>query len=279
MKKILVPCDFSKPAIQAFKFALEVAKQSKGNIHLVYVIELPVLNDTMLMPTLSFEADFLKELKEKTEKRFKKLIDKHATPGVEITFDTLFGSTFTSVLEVVEKKSCDLIMLGSHGATGLREIIIGSNAEKIVRFSPVPVIVVKNYLKDKIKNIVFPNSLDTEGQEDLVMKVKAMQNFFQAHLHVVWINTITGFTNDTITNERLNAFAKRFMLKNYSLHIFNHLSQEEGILAFNNHIKGDLIAMATHGRKGLNHIMNGSLAEDVVNHTSAPVWTYHLEKE
>ncbi|MBL7870485.1 MAG: universal stress protein [Cyclobacteriaceae bacterium] len=279
MKKILVPCDFSKPAIQAFKFALEVAKQSQGSIHLVYVIELPVLSDTMLMPGLNFEADFLKELKEKSEKQFKKLMDKHAIAGVEITSETLFGSMFTSILDVIEKQLFDLVMLGSHGATGLREIIIGSNAEKIVRFSPIPVIVVKNYPKTTIKNIVFPNSLETEGQEDLVMKVKAMQNFFQAHLNVVWINTITGFTNDIITNKRLNAFAKRFMLKNYSLHIFNHLSQEEGILAFNNHINGDLIAMATHGRKGLNHIMNGSLAEDVVNHTNSPVWTYHLDKE
>jgi nucleotide-binding universal stress UspA family protein len=279
MKKILVPCDFSKPAIQAFKFAVDVAKKSKGSIHLVYVVELPVISDTVLMPTLTFEADFFKELKEKTEKRFEKLINKSAAANITITYDTVFGSTFTSILEVIEKNPFDLIILGSHGATGLREIIIGSNAEKIVRFSPVPVIVVKNYLKDDIKNIVFPNTLDTEGQEDLVMKVKAMQNFFQAHLHIVWINTITGFTNDTITNERLNTFAKRFMLKNYSLYIFNHVSQEEGILAFNNHIKGDLIAMATHGRKGLNHIMNGSLAENVVNHTSAPVWTYHLDKE
>jgi nucleotide-binding universal stress UspA family protein len=278
MKKILVPCDFSKPAIQAFEFALEMAKQSKGSIHLVYVVELPVLNDTMLMPTLNFEADFLKELKEKSEMRFKKLIEKHAKSPVGITFDTLFGSTFTSILEVIEKQAFDLIILGSHGASGLRELIIGSNAEKIVRFSPLPVIVVKDYLNQPIKNIVFPNSLEIEGQEDLVLKVKAMQDFFKAHLHIVWINTITGFTSDTITNERLDKFAKRFMLKDYSLHIFNHISQEEGILAFNKLVKGDLIAMATHGRKGLNHIMNGSVAEDVVNHTSTPVWTYHLAK-
>lgn len=278
MKKILVPCDFSKPAVQAFEFALEVAKQSKGSIHLVYVVELPVVNDTMLMPALNFEADFLKELKEKSEVRFKKLLEKNPKSDIEITFDTLFGPTFTSILEVIEKQAFDLIILGSHGASGLRELIIGSNAEKIVRFSPVPVIVVKDYLNQPIKNIVFPNSLETEGQEDLVMKVKAMQDFFRAHLHIVWINTITGFTTDTITNERLDKFAKRFMLKDYSLHIFNHISQEEGILAFNKLVKGDLIAMATHGRKGLNHVLNGSVTEDVVNHTSTPVWTYHLAK-
>jgi len=277
MKNILVPCDFSKPAIQAFKFAMEVVKKSKGSIHLVYVIELPVLTDTALMPAFNFDQLFLKELKEKAEKQFKKLIDKNTILGLKITYDTVFGSTFTNILEVIEKQAIDLVIMGSHGVSGLREIMIGSNAEKIVRFSPVPVIVVKDYKNQPIKNIIFPNSLDVEGQEDLVMKVKMLQDFFKAHLHIVWINTITGFANDTITYERLNAFAKRFMLKNYSLHVFNHLSQQEGILAFNNLVKGDLIAMATHGRKGLNHIMNGSLAEDVVNHTSAPVWTYRLQ--
>ena len=63
MKKILVPCDFSKPAINAFKFALDIAERSVGTITLVHVIELPVMHDTGLMPVLSFEEQLLKELK------------------------------------------------------------------------------------------------------------------------------------------------------------------------------------------------------------------------
>ena len=76
MKKILVPCDFSKPAINAFRFALDIAAQSKGTVCLLNIIELPVLHDTALMPVLNFEADLLEELKGKAEKSFSKLIAK-----------------------------------------------------------------------------------------------------------------------------------------------------------------------------------------------------------
>lgn len=169
--------------------------------------------------------------------------------------------------------------MGSHGASGLREFFIGSNAEKIVRNSSIPVLVLKDYFKGPIKNIVFPNTLETEKQEDLTMKVKALQNFFKAQLHIVWINTPLNFTSDTITYERLNAFAKRFMLKDYTINIFNHPDEEKGILEFTRSVKGNLIAMGTHGRKGIAHLLNGSLAEDVVNHTKSLIWTYSLKNE
>jgi hypothetical protein len=130
-----------------------------------------------------------------------------------------------------------------------------------------------------VKNIVFPNDLEIADQEDLIAKVKALQNFFGAHLHVVWVNTPLNFTSDTVTHERLNAFAKHFGLKDYSNHIFNYRNEEEGIINFTKFIKGDLIAMATHGRKGIAHVINGSMAEDVVNHTESLIWTYSLRHE
>jgi hypothetical protein len=169
--------------------------------------------------------------------------------------------------------------MGSHGASGLREVFVGSNAEKIVRKSPIPVLVVKDFFKGSITDIVFPNTLDLDDQEDLVMKVKALQSFFKAKLHIVWINTPINFTSDYITIDRLIAFAKRFMLKDYSVHVFNHPDEEEGILRFSKMIKADMIAMGTHGRKGLAHILNGSLAEDIVNHTDKLIWSYKLQPE
>jgi nucleotide-binding universal stress UspA family protein len=167
--------------------------------------------------------------------------------------------------------------MGSHGVSGLREFVIGSNAEKVVRNSPVPVLVVKDYYKGPIKNIVFPNTLDTENQEDLVMKVKALQDFFKATLHIVWINTPLNFTADAVTNERLEAFAKRFILKDYTIRVFNHTDEERGILEFSNSLKGDLIAMGTTGRRGIAHLVHGSIAEDIVNHSKGLVWTYSLQ--
>jgi len=280
MKKILVPCDFSKPSIGAFHSALDIAAQIKGSsVYLLNVIELPVLHDTVLMPVLNFEQELLNELKAKAEATMNKIIQKSKVGEVKVIADVKFGATFAMLLRYIPEHDIDLVVMGSHGASGAREIFIGSNAEKIVRKSPVPVLVVKDYEKLKIKSIVFPNTLDTEHQEDLTMKVKALQNFFEAQLHIVWINTPLNFTPDTVTLKRLEAFAKRFMLENYQLHVFNHTDEEEGILAFTNLINADLIAMATHGRRGIGHLLNGSLAEDVVNHSRNMVWTYSLKHD
>lgn len=279
MKKILVPCDFSKPAINAYRFSLDIAAQSKGTIHLLNVIELPVMHDTVLMPVLNFEEQLLKDLRESAETRFKNITDKHSVEGVKVIVKTAFGSVSRMIQDYVKKESIDLVVMGSHGASGAREFFIGSNAERVVRNAHVPVLVIKDYFKGPIKNIIFPNTMETENQEDLVMKVKALQNFFKAHLHLVWINTPLNFTSDTRTNERLEAFAKRFLLKDYTIRVFNHTDEERGILEFSNSVKGDIIAMGTHGRKGIAHLLNGSLAEDVVNHNRGLVWTYAFKNE
>lgn len=279
MKKILVPCDFSKPAINAYRFALDVAQQSKGVVHLLHIIELPVMHDTVLMPVLNFEEQLLKDLGKSAEERFKKLIAKYKAVGIKVVTSVKFGAVWRMIHDYIDDEKIDLVLMGTHGASGLREIFIGSNAERMVRTSPVPVLVIKDYAKEPIKHIVFPNILDLEDQEDLVMKVKALQHFFKAHLHIVWINTPLNFTPDTWTNERLQAFAKRFMLKNYSTHIFNSKEEKQGILEFTTQIKGDLIAIGTHGRKGIAHVMSGSLAEDVINHGKCLVWTYLLKNE
>ncbi|HEY9009364.1 universal stress protein [Ohtaekwangia sp.] len=279
MKKILVPCDFSKPAVSAFRLALDIAQQSNGIIHLVNVIELPIMHDTLLMPVLNFEEELLKELRQKSVSEFEKLMAKYNTESVKIIVKVEFGPVASNIMAYAEKEAVDVIIMGSHGVSGLREFFIGSNAEKIVRNAMVPVLITKGNVKASVTDIVFPNTLDLDDQEDLVMKVKALQHFFKAKLHILWINTPLNFTSDTVTIERLNAFAKRFMLRNYEVHVFNHPDEEEGILKFTRMIKGDMIAMATHGRKGIGHLMNGSLAEDVVNHNDGLVWTYRLKKE
>ncbi|AYB34652.1 universal stress protein [Chryseolinea soli] len=279
MKKILVPCDFSKPAINAFRFALDMALQSGGSVHFMNVIELPILHDTVIMPVLNFEQELLDDLKENAEKSFAKILEKHKPGEVAVKTVVEFGSVHAKIQDYIVDQGIDLVVMGSHGASGAREFFIGSNAERIVRSSAAPVLVLKDYYKGPIKNIVFPNTLDTENQEDLTMKVKALQNFFGAHLHIVWINTPLNFTSDDITLKRLEAFAKRFMLKNYTLNIVNDTNTEQGILQFANRVGGDLIAMATHGRRGVSHLIYGSLAEDVVNHTKVLVWTYALKDE
>jgi len=279
MKKILVPCDFSEQAKSAVRFAADLVLQSKGEIHLLNVVELPVMHDSVLMPVLSFEETLLQDLRERAEKEFRKLSDKYGKEGMKIKSKVVFGATSKMIIDYVEEHRIDLVVMGTKGATGMQELLIGSNAEKIVRAASCPVLAVKKYNKaSTIKSIVLPNSLELE-QEDLMLKVKALQNFFKATLHIVWINTPSNFTRDSDTWQRLTAFAKRFMLKDYTLNVFNDPFEESGVINFAHMIKADMIAMGTHGRKGLAHIISGSVAEDVVNHIDCPIWTYTIKNE
>ena len=273
MKKILVPCDFSDPAVQAFRFALEIASQSKGEIILLNVVELPVMYDTVLMPTLNFEEAFLKDMKAHAEKNFVKLKTKWVKNGVPVSSFVEYGPTTLTITRFAEEHKADLIVMGTKGATGLKEFFVGSNTEKLVRKSPVPVIAVRKYIKaSSIKDIVFPNTLGKD-QEELTMKVKELQELFKAKLHILYVNTPSNFHRDGSTRQQLSDFAKRFMLKDFTLNVFNDFDQESGVIHFAHELGADMIAMATHGRKGLSHLISGSVAEDVVNHIDCPIWT------
>jgi nucleotide-binding universal stress UspA family protein len=277
MKKILVPCDFSEQAINAFRLALEISTESKGEVHLLNVVELPVLHESMLMPVLTFEQALLEELRTKADKQFGKLIKKYAKENQKVISLIQFGGTSTMIINYIKDNNIDLVVMGSKGASGVKEVLVGSNAEKIVRSSPAPVLVVKKYVKaSSIRNIVFPNTL-RQDQEDLTMKIKALQNFFKARLHVVFVNTPGNFTRDVITRKKLNDFAKRFLLKDVTLNIYNDPFEESGVINFAHEIKADMIVMGTHGRKGVRHILSGSVAEDVVNHVDCPIWTYSIK--
>ena len=278
MKRILVPCDFSDPAVQAFKFAIEIALKSRGEIFLLNVVEVPVMHETVLMPTLYFEQSLMNEMKATADKKFQKMKDKWGSEGITVSTHVEFGVTITSIRQFIEEKKIDLVVMGTHGASGAREFLIGSNTEKIVRTSLVPVMAIKKSTKlSNVKNIVFPNDLDLEN-EHLTLKVKELQNFFKATLHILYINSPAFFQRDVDTKMRLKDFAKRFMLKDYTLNVYNDVEQENGINNFTREVKGDLIALATHGRRGISHLVSGSIAEDIVNHVDCPIWTFKNEE-
>lgn len=272
MKRILVPCDFSDPAVQAFKFAVAVANQQNAEIALLHVVELPVMHDTVLMPTLTFEEAYLKDVKADAEKNFAQMKTKWAKDGPKVSTHIQYGPTTPTIRQFIEEQQIDLVIMGTHGASGLKEFLVGSNAEKIVRTSPVPVIALKNPLKT-VKHIVFPSNLNTE-QEELTLKVKDLQHAFGAKLHILYVNTPALFKRDTETKEQMQAFAKRFMLQDYTLNIVNDYTEEAGIAAFAHEVKAEMVAIGTHGRRGLNHLLTGSIAEDVVNHLDCAIWTY-----
>ncbi len=272
MKKILVPCDFSNTAVQAFRFACEIASISKGEVFLLNIVELPAIHNSLLVPVQVYEKAFLKGIKEKVNKNFERIKAKWGGK-TKIHLHVEQGLVTSAIMKFVDKKRIDLVVMGTHGISGFREYAIGSNTEKIVRTAKVPVIAIKKSERaSSIKNIVFPTNLDLK-HKNLVSLVKTLQSFFRAKLHILYVNTPANFDRDMVTEKRLSEFVKQNQFKNYSLNIYNATDEESGIIDFSLKFRNKMIAMSTHGRKGLNHLLSGSIAEDVVNHIDCPIWT------
>lgn len=202
------------------------------------------------------------------------MLKKFGKGSRHISFAVVHGPTSAMIRDYIEDNKIDLVVMGTHGATGVSEFFVGSNTEKIVRFSKVPVFAIRKAPKvSSIKNIVFPTALEL-NQTDFIRKLKSLQEFFDAKLHVLYLNTPFNF----IREGDLTNYAKHYKLTNYTLNIRNDRYEPDGIISFVKEMKADMLAMATHGRKGLSHFISGSITEDVVNHVNCPIWTCVIKK-
>jgi nucleotide-binding universal stress UspA family protein len=164
--------------------------------------------------------------------------------------------------------------MGTSGTTKFEEMVVGSNTEKVVRYSKCPVLTVHEKPNGKdFVNIVYASSLN-DNEKAFASVVKNAQEMYSAKIHLVRINTPMNFTPDHDVKRVMQNFANKLNLKDYTLNVFNDRTEEEGILHFASSVNADLIAMATHGRTGFAHVLVGSIAEDVVNHATRPVLTF-----
>ena len=176
-------------------------------------------------------------------------------------------------------KDADLIVMGSHGNSGLSKIFIGSNTEKIVRLAKSPVLTIKNEHEDfKVKKMIFTS--DYYGESYTVFeKIKFFADIYEAHIHLLKVITPIEFEPTPISKKLMEDFVEHFKLTDYSINIYNATSIEKGITDFSDEINADLIAIETHGRTGIAHLINGSLAEDVANHIDRPVLSIKMDEE
>ena len=276
MKRILVPVDFSKEAECAAKVAADIAKKTGSEIYLVHMLELPVTTvDPAEMSSISSEPQiiyFMKLAREKFEK-FKSL---PFFKGLRVIETVQFQHAFSGIIEESKKQKIDLIVMGSQGASGLQEMFIGSNTEKVVRRSHIPVLVVKKSVKEfKVDNMIFASDFNKESKTTF-HRVVDFAKIFDSRIHLLYVNTIHNFNTTKNITERINKFIKDFDFKNYTINIYNDISIEKGILSFGRDIDADLIALNTHGRSGLSQLFNGSIGQELANHALRPVITFKI---
>ncbi|WP_445453001.1 universal stress protein [Flavobacterium sp. 25HG05S-40] len=274
MKKILVPTDFSDHAHYALQVASQIAKKNGGEIILLHMLELPHQAGDALGSGHDLPEIML--FKNSAINRLEDLMDDECLDGLKVSEIIQFELAFDGIMKVSEKNDIDLIVMGSHGASGFKEMFIGSNAEKVVRNSEIPVLIIKKDAGEfNVNKFVFASDFTDEIKKPFA-KVVQFANKFGAELELAMINTPSSFKPTHIAEEIMKNFVAGFSIDKYTINIYNDVNVENGILNFANHIDADLIGVSTHGRKGIAHFFNGSISEDLVNHSLRPVVTFKI---
>ncbi|WP_460520045.1 universal stress protein [Cyclobacterium sediminis] len=278
MKSILVPYDFSEEANNAFELAQEIATKAACSLKLIHILEIPTSQNFNTMGEVTMGENFLDktymvDLTDKRKEQFKKLEEEHAGKPYQFSTNLTFGNPYVGIAGEIAEVKADLVIMGSKGSSGLEELLIGSNTEKVVRHSDCPVITVKEKISaDAIKKIVFASDF-SDNSKKVIKKLKYLQELLGAQIRLVKINTPNSFEKTIVSMKNIKDFIKENKLENAEIDIFNGDSEEEGINEFAEFVNADMIAMATHGRTGFLHLLGGSIAEDVVNSSKKPVWT------
>lgn len=274
MKKILVPIDFSEQAEYAAKVAVKIAERSNAKILFLHLLDLPTdVIDPSNYGKNSNSPTTLLYMKRAQEK-FDKLLKRYFLRNATIEKTVVFHNPFDGIIEESKKQDVDLVVMGSQGISGFEEMIVGSNTEKVVRHSEVPVLVVKNEVDDfNLENLVFASDFEDEYKPSL-KKVVDFANKFDAKVHLLRVITPTHFENSFVLKEKINNFIEGSGLENYTVNLYNDRSIEDGIIHFGKEINADAIAINTHKRRGLTHILNNSISAGITNHAIRPVITF-----
>ncbi|MBP6825392.1 MAG: universal stress protein [Saprospiraceae bacterium] len=275
MKKILVPVDFSANSKHALRTAAVIAVKYNAWLEVLHVNtavayapalpEYPGLGSYDMTEYYDSVADEFKQLK-------KELISEPAFADIKIETRVEEGLLFSTVRRVAEEDSAGLIVIGTKGASGAVEFFVGSNTEKVIRTAPCPVLAVpENAESFDIKTVALATTLH-EDQFPAFLQVASWQKHWPFSVKLLYLNNPGMFGSNTDIESAAQKFAKRAGLHDVTVFGSNTTFNEEAsIVQFAKNEGVDLIAMATHQRKGLSHLLFGSLTEDTANHSPIPV--------
>ncbi len=277
MERIIVPVDFSEYSEYALRTAAQLAKRNTAEIFAIHMLELSDAILTSVGEPYEPQAVFYLKL---AEKKFKKFLNKPYLKDVKVTPIVKHFKVFSEINEVAKKHKADLIVMGSHGTSGFKELFIGSNTERVVRHADIPVMVIKNNIPQlDFKDVLFA----CDFSEEAIKAYNDAVNMFDkmgSKLYMVYVNLPNDRFKSSIEIEKcvVNFFTKAdgHLDRMKDVHYVSDYTVEDGILNFSNKIGADLIVVPTHGKKGLAHFFQGSVGEDVANHSTLPVMTFKI---
>ena len=151
-KQLLVPIDGSEPSKLGLAEAIKIAKSDGSKLHLVHVV------DEVVPFGVEIPGRFIEQFVEAVRAQGKEVLAKaermvreHALESDSVLLETIGGRAADAIVEQANQRKADLIVMGTHGRRGLRRFALGSDAELVVRSSPIPVLLVRGAARERIR--------------------------------------------------------------------------------------------------------------------------------
>jgi nucleotide-binding universal stress UspA family protein len=296
IQNIIVPIDFSKMSVEAIQIAKRLARRFGASIHVAHVRHFNYAADFVAPAPPIIPFSFMSFEEEEEQSVLKELKKMASECGVSsATCDVLSGAPpFDEICRLTQTIPADLIVMPTHGRTGLKHVFLGSTAERIVQHSPCPVFVVREKRRASktepllsIRTILVPVDFSNCSREGLRYAI-AFANEFGSKiilLHATYLGYIYSSEGTAIYDipdlqkvARKTAERKmRELIRSVNFGAvkfetaFTDGSPALDICAFAKDHDVDLIVTSTHGLTGFQHVLIGSIAEKVVRHALCPV--------
>jgi nucleotide-binding universal stress UspA family protein len=285
MKKILVPTDFSEPAGNATELATRLAIQHGASIHLVHSVDVPAdwaegrfSNVKLATKPLREQQGLFPEAKArvgKARQAMEEITLALSKKKVQATYDLAPNAAWEDITRLARNLKADLIVMGTRGAGAMKEAFIGSNTQKVVRLAGQPVLTLHHDPPSKIAHVsVLVDPLERGIDRHIARLLEPLQAA-KTRFHLLYVNTPGRFQDTDTSLELLRTVSKKLSFE-ASLALGDHFSVAEGALAHARREGMDAIALITHGRSGLQGILNTSVAESIVNNSPVPVLTLRV---
>lgn len=276
MKSILVPTDFSESAKNAAHLALNIATQAGAEVHFLHILHTPV--DWVKLPKEK-ENNYPETIKKigHAKAALEELQKKAEDAGLKAQHFLVYDQSTEEIIQHLNKYDHDFIVMGSHGTSGMREFVIGSNTIKVVRNATVPVLVVKHkHTELNPKRIAFASEFNAQSEEPF-RKVIEFADIMGASIDLVYINVPAYFEESQDSKEKMIPFVEKCPGGMCTSHIWNGLNEERGIVQFAREEKCNMIALATRGGTRFFGRLTTSITEGVINESNVPVLSIKLQ--
>lgn len=271
--KILIPTDFSVQAEFAYLMVNNLGSKLPVETHFVHVLNVP---DTVTMDgkgniQTCGEID-VRYVEQQRDIALRKLENLKTLYGQDIETHLALGKTIDTVIGVAAAHGFDLIVMGTKGASGIRDLISGTDTQMIVRRSQVPVLSLMCDRSDlQIQNLLLVHDFSENGNQDMKLMHRILAAF-GAKVHLLQV-AASKDSEDSI-RRNMDLFAKANGLETYEVHVLHDRDVESGVIHFNQMHNIDIVCMGTHGKGGWFH---SSATEKLVKHLFKPIISFHLK--